>query len=275
MDDTAAARVTEVFERASATYDSVGVDFFGPIAAGLVDELAPRPGERALDVGCGPGAVLLDVASRVGPEGRVTGIDVAAGMVSRASADVAAAGLDGWVDVRIGDAMAPELPPASFDLVASSLVLFFLADPLVAVLAWHGLLVDGGRIGVSTFGPFNDEWREVEAVFRPYLPAEMRDARVNTGGPFASDAAMEELLTIAGFESVRTVTTTVPVRFEGPDDWYRWTMSHGQRQMWDAVPDDEVDAVRARAAEILLGSPRPDGRLGFEQGIRYTLGSKG
>jgi SAM-dependent methyltransferase len=179
------------------------------------------------------------------------------------------------VEVRLGDAMAPELPAGSFDLVASSLVLFFLADPLVAVVAWHGLLVEGGRVGVSTFGPFNDEWREVEAVFRPYLPAEMRDARVNTGGPFASDAGMEELLATAGFVEVRTAVTTVPVRFEGPDDWYRWTMSHGQRQMWDAVPEDEVASVRATAAEILLANPRPDGRLGFDQQVRYTLGTKG
>ena len=153
--------------------------------------------------------------------------------------------------------------------------MFFLSDPLVALVAWHELLVDGGRVGVTTFGPFNDEWREVEAVFRPYLPEQMRDARVNTGGPFSSDAAMEELLTTAGFVDVRTATATVPVRFDGPDDWYRWTMSHGQRQMWDAVPADEIDAVRARGAAALEAGRRPDGSLGFDQQVRYTLGTKG
>ena len=275
MADDSSARVADVFHRVAGTYDAVGVDFFVPIAAGLVAELDPQPGERALDVGCGRGAALFPLAEAVGPDGHVTGIDIAPGMVERTAADVAAAGFDDRVSVRVGDATAPDLEPEQFDLVASSLVLFFLADPLAAVVAWYSLLVAGGRVGVTTFAPFNEEWQAVEAVFRPYLPAEMRDARVNTGGPFSSDASMEELLTTAGFTNVRTATATVPVRFADADAWYEWTMSHGQRQMWDAVPDDEVDAVRAAAAVALDAGRRPDGQMGFDQQVRYTLGHKG
>ncbi len=43
--------------------------------------------------------------------------------------------------------MAPDLADESVDLIASSLVLFFLADPLAAVVAWHPLLVAGAASG--------------------------------------------------------------------------------------------------------------------------------
>lgn len=43
------------FDRASASYDDVGVGFFTPIGAALVGAVAPAPGERVLDVGCGAG----------------------------------------------------------------------------------------------------------------------------------------------------------------------------------------------------------------------------
>ena len=73
---------------------------------------------------------------------------------------------------------------------------------------------------------------------------------------------------------MRTATATVPVRFADADAWYEWTMSHGQRQMWDAVPAAEVDAVRAAAAVALEEGRRPDGQMGFDQQVRYTLGRK-
>ena len=271
MTDDPAARVADVFHRVADTYDAVGVDFFEPIAAGLVAELAPQPGERALDVGCGRGAALFRLAEAVGPTGHVAGIDVASGMVERTRADVVEAGLDGFVTVEVGDANAVPVPDAGFDVVASSLVLFFLTEPLVALLSWHDVLMPGGRLGVTTFGPFNDEWHDVERALRSYLPPEQRDPRTNTGGPFASDAGMEALVTQAGFVDVRTVTAIVEVRFDDHEHWYRWSMSHGQRQLWESVPVEELGRVRSDAVDALHAAPRPDGRLGFDQQVRYTL----
>lgn len=268
-------RMAALFDSVADTYDHVGVDLFQPTAAGLVRALAPRPGERALDVGCGRGAVLFPLAEAVTATGAVTGIDLSPRMVEATRADVARAGLT-WVDVAVGDAMAPAVQPRSFDLVASSLVLFFLPDPLEALRAWRELLVDGGRVGVSTFGPHDDQWREqVDAVLASFRPPEARDARTTgSRGPFESAEGMEGLLSDAGFREVRTVTTTVSPRFADAAHWQRWSLSVGQRQFWDAIPEDrrpEVEEVSFAAVERCR---KPDGRLGFDQEIRYTLGRR-
>jgi ubiquinone/menaquinone biosynthesis C-methylase UbiE len=55
----APAGVAALFDRVADTYDTVGVEWFGPIGRGLVAELGPTAGERALDIGCGRGAVLF------------------------------------------------------------------------------------------------------------------------------------------------------------------------------------------------------------------------
>src|ERR1700694_6211840 len=117
-------RMAKLFNDLADTYDAVGVEFFQPIASGLVMALDPRPGEQALDLGCGRGAVLFPLAAAVGPSGSVTGLDLSPRMVQATADDVGRAGLD--IELLIGDAMAPDLPAGSYDLVASSLVLFFL-----------------------------------------------------------------------------------------------------------------------------------------------------
>ena len=268
--DEQRAGVRATFDKVADTYDATGVEFMGPIARGLVTELHVQPGERVLDVGCGRGAALFPLAEAAGPTGRVTGIDLSPRMVELTTADVAAAGLTDRVEVRVGDAQELGLPERSVDVVASSLVLFFLPDPSAALIAWRDVLVDGGRMGTATFGPFNEEW-DIDQVFRPYVPQDLPDPRFRVGGPFASDAAMEELVAAAGFRDVRTVTTTVPVRFTDVDHWHRWSLSAGQRRIWDTIPDGDLDAVIADAAERLDRSRRPDGQMGFDQGIRYTL----
>jgi ubiquinone/menaquinone biosynthesis C-methylase UbiE len=265
------AQIAGIFDRAASTYDRVGVELFGPVADELVSTLAPQAGERALDIGCGRGAMLLRLAAAVGPTGTAAGIDLAPQMVAAAQTDAATAGLT--VDVSVGDAQEPDFPAKSFDVVASSLVLFFLPDPAAALAAWRRLLVPGGRLGVSTFGPLPPAWQEVDAVFEPYLPPQLRDARTTGArGPFGSDAGVEQLLTQAGFQDVRTRTTTVAVRFDDADHWHRWTWSVGQRAMWEHVPAGDRDAVRAAAGERLERCRDDGGRIGFDQQVRHTYG---
>jgi ubiquinone/menaquinone biosynthesis C-methylase UbiE len=265
-------RVAKLFDQLADTYDAVGVEFFKPIAAGLVSQLAPQSGERAVDVGCGRGAVLFPLSAAVGPNGAVTGLDLSPRMVQATAADAARAGIA--VDVRVGDAMAPDLPGGSYEVLASSLVLFFLPDPLAALRAWRALLVDGGRIGVSTFGPYDRVWADrVDSALRSHTPQQVIDART-TGrqGPFSSDEGMEMLLTEAGFRAVRTARATVAARFDDSEHWYRWSMSVGQRQFWEAVAEDDREKVRTELFAAVEGCRDDQGRIGFDQQIRYTLG---
>jgi len=263
--------VAAIFDRVAASYDTVGVPWFRPIAERLVRELAPAPGERALDIGSGRGAVLFPLAEAVGPTGHVTGIDLAQGMVDALRADVASQAL-GNVDVLTQDAADPDLDPASFDLIASSLVLFFLPDPAAALRRWHDLLVPGGRIGVSSFGPRDANFFAVDDVFTPFLPAQMLDARASgTAGPFASDAGMEELLAAAGFVDVRTVGLQVDAVFRDAEHWTEWSWSHGQRAMWAAIPEDRHAEVQAKIAQVLEAARDDAGTITLRQQVRYTL----
>lgn len=273
MPDTPASPVAALFDLLSSTYDTTGVAFFAPIADRLVAELAPVPGERWLDVGCGAGAVTLPAARGVGPAGSVVGVDIAPGMVDRCAATAAAEGLE-QVEVLVGDAGAPPVD-GPFDVVASSLVLFFLGDPAGALGSWHALLRPGGRLGAVTFGGQDDWWESLDAVFRPYLPPEMLDARTSgQDGPFASDAGMERLVAGAGYAEVRTVAWQLPVRFASPEQYLEWTMTTGQRAMWMRVPEQDRTDVREQLLALLRAHQEQDGSVLLHQGVRITLATR-
>jgi ubiquinone/menaquinone biosynthesis C-methylase UbiE len=262
------AGVAGVFDRAADTYDAVGVPWFGPIAQGLVEELAVRPGERVLDIGCGRGAALVPLAHAAGPTGTVLGIDLAPRMVELTAADVRDLP---QVEVRVGDAMSPDLPPESYDVAASCLVLFFLPDPAAALRAWVDLLVPGGRMGVTTFGPQDERWKALDDLFTPFLPQGVPDPRARgRSGPFASDEGMERLLSEAGLAQVRTAHRTVRAEFASPQKWLDFSWSHGVRGMWEAVPEEERDDVQRQAFALLESFDD----LAFTQDIRHTLGRR-
>ncbi len=273
MDEDPTGQVARLFDAVSGVYDAVGVDFFEPIASGLVDALDPRPGERWLDVGCGRGAVVRQAATRLAGSGDVMGIDISAGMVDQARQDLV--DLPN-VEVRVGDASDPDDDLGTYDAISCSLVLFFLPDPAAAVASWHPRLRAGGRVGVTTFAGLDPGWAQVDSVFEPFLPPRMRDARTTgNAGPFGSDAGMEQLLESAGYTGVRTATGAVDVRFADADQWEAFTWSTGQRAMWLSIPEDQRGRVRDDARAILGTHAGPDGSVTFRQPVRHTLGITG
>lgn len=264
--------VARLFDAVADDYDRTGIDFFAPIAQGLLDGLDPRPGDACADLGCGRGAVTVGLADRVLPTGRVVGLDISGRMLDHAR-DLLAAHGDG-VDLRLGDVSDPDLEPGAWQVVASSLVLFFLPDPLAALTRWVELLAPGGRIGIATFGDQDPVWDAVDAEFGPWLPPAMRDPRT-TGpdSPFATDAGMEELMSRAGASDVRTTGRRVDVRFGDAAGWERFSRATGQRAMWASLPDTEIDGVRERAAAHLEGARDAEGRVVVWQDVRYTWGT--
>lgn len=265
------ARVAGLFNRVADTYDAVGVPWFTPIAERLVAESAPRAGERAIDLGTGRGAALWPLAEAVGPTGQVTALDLAEQMVAATRRDAAARDLR-TVTFLVADAAHPGLPPASYDVAIASLVIFFLPDPAAGLRAWLDLLVPGGRLGISTFGPRDAAWEDLDDVFTRYLPPQLLDARTSgTRGPFATDAGVEALLTASGFENTHTTHFDLPVHFTDVEQWRRWSMSHGQRSHWLAVPEPDRAAVLALAGERIEAARDPRGGFTLVQNVRVTL----
>jgi ubiquinone/menaquinone biosynthesis C-methylase UbiE len=268
------AKIAGVFDRSASTYENVGVPFFGPIGEALVRRVAPRPGERAVDMGCGRGAALFPLAEAVGPGGHVTGVDVSPAMVEATDTEARDRGL-AHVDLRIMDAGSPTLAPTAYHMVVSSLALFFLPEPVAALRAWRELLLPGGRLAVSTFCGRHPGWHVVEEVVRPFLPEHLARRDDDPNWPFASDAGVANLVRAAGYRGIRTSWFEVPTAFADPEQWLAWSWSHGGRARWEAIPESDRDRAEAAAAERLDGRRDPDGVIRFRQWVRFTLADRG
>ena len=267
------ARVARTFDALAVDYDQSGVAFFEPIAARLCALLAVQPGERVVEMGCGRGAATAPLALATGSSGSVTAVDVAPEMVAltrtsleRLPAPRAATSVD------VMDASRPTLPEGSFDVLAASLVLFFLPDPVDGASRWLRLLRPGGRLGVATFGEQDETWLAVDALFRPHLAPGFLDPRTQgPGSPFASDAGVEELLRAAGAQQVQTVREPLVVAFDDAEQWRTFSMSTGQRALWGFVPEDRRPSLFAEAAELLESARGDDGRIVVRQDVRCTV----
>src|SRR5574341_1330491 len=81
-----------------------------------LDRIGLLPGQRALEIGPGPGRLLIPAARRVLPGGEVVGLDIQPGMIERLRARAAQAGVSNLTAI-LGDAAQPNFPPESFDLI--------------------------------------------------------------------------------------------------------------------------------------------------------------
>jgi ubiquinone/menaquinone biosynthesis C-methylase UbiE len=103
--------------------------------------------EHVLDVACGTGLLSFEAARRVGPAGRVTGVDLSGGML-----DVARRMPGGNVNFLRMDARKLDLPAASVDAVLCGLGLMYVPDPLAAVTEMLRVLRPGGRVALAVWG---------------------------------------------------------------------------------------------------------------------------
>src|SRR5271166_5481714 len=103
-----------------------------PVSDAQLVKIGIRPGERVVDLGCGPGGVLHLLGKHVGPAGSVLGIDRSAHFVESARRFAADLGLT-QVEIRQGDAYDTGLPRASFDGAHARLVLVTVPKPELIV----------------------------------------------------------------------------------------------------------------------------------------------
>jgi ubiquinone/menaquinone biosynthesis C-methylase UbiE len=118
-------------------------------AALMVERLAVEAGGRVLDVGCGPGVDLLALAARVGPSGRLVGIDASAAMIAEARRRAQEQHIVASFD--LGDAQALAFPDAGFDVCRTQRVLMHVPDAQRALAEMVRVTRSGGRVGVFDF----------------------------------------------------------------------------------------------------------------------------
>jgi ubiquinone/menaquinone biosynthesis C-methylase UbiE len=250
-----------VFDALSSRYDQSGVPFFGPIARALADRLAVSSGERVLELGCGRGALTLLLAEAVGAEGRVDALDLSGEMVALTRA--VTEGLS-QVSVAQGDAADPSATGAPYDVVAASLVLFFLPDPTAAVRRWRALVRPGARAGVTTFAAPTPSWRAMEAAFDEALGQPVSQGPY--GGPFADDEGVEAVFRAAAWADVRTEVSVHDVPFRDLAQWEEYVDGTALRGLWAQLDDAGRARVRSRVADLLDAD---GGRL--QIAVRHTL----
>lgn len=124
---------------------SVLAEAMSPWTGALLDRAGPWQGLHVLDAGCGAGDVSRELARRVGPSGRVLGIDGDA--VKIAAAREAAAGLAN-LTFEVGDAIAPD-GGAAFDAVYARFLLSHLTDPDGALASLAARVRPGGLVIVE------------------------------------------------------------------------------------------------------------------------------
>lgn len=187
MMSTPVADQQAFFDRAAATWDAMETAEVRGRLAEIIAGLDIAAGAMILDVGCGTGILFPLLATAVGEQGRVVGLDVSREMLRRAAAK---AGVDGRRPLLVqADAHRPPLRHAAFDWVICNAVLPHFGDKRAALAALTRCLAPGGWLVVC------------HANSRQFINNLHRDV----GGPVAEDRVpdpelMTRLLRDAGLE---------------------------------------------------------------------------
>jgi ubiquinone/menaquinone biosynthesis C-methylase UbiE len=113
-----------------------------------LERLGLRPGQKVLEIGPGPGRLLIPAAQRVLPGGAAVGIDIQPRMIERLTARAKQAGVTNLTAV-LGDAARPHAPEGSFDLVFLCTALGEIPDRAAALAQAYRALKPGGVLSIT------------------------------------------------------------------------------------------------------------------------------
>ena len=156
-----------------------------PDSDAQLERVGIKPGERVVDIGCGPGGVLHLLGKRVGPTGSVLGIDRSARFVDSARDFARDLGLK-QVQVREGDAYNTGLPRKSFDGAHMRLVLVNVPRPELIVREMVSLVKPGGWVASFEAAysmphitePPAPEYSRLRAAYEAYAHSEGIDLHI-------------------------------------------------------------------------------------------------
>lgn len=241
-----ASAAGQLSKSAAEIYDEFFVPaLFGEWAGPLCDAAMIAPGNTVLDVACGTGATTREAARRIAPNGRVTGLDRNAGMISVAQSRIS--------DIEWIEAQAEDLPFAakSFDVVLAQFGLMFFDDRAEALGEMRRVTRPGGRVALTV-------WDDV-ANSPGY--AAMIDIIEDMFGSDAANAlrmpfvlgdptTLKGVLTAGGLLDAKVTTVTGTARFASLREWVRmdvrgWTLAE--------FIDDAGFETLVKSAERRLG----------------------
>jgi SAM-dependent methyltransferase len=229
-------------------------DNLRPFAEATIAKLAPQPGERIVDVGCGAGETTLSIADRVQGHGFVLGIDVSRPLLQRATAR-AANTPEFPIRFVEADAAAYNFERASFDALFSRFGVMFFADPAAAFANMRRALKPGGRVAFCCWRDRRENpWATLPvAATRKHLSELPPALGPDEPGPFsfADTARIQRILTSAGFKQIETDRFDPKLAFgDDPKVAAEYLTQMGPAS---AVLQDHPEELRSKVAETLAG----------------------
>lgn len=181
-----------------------------PLAGLLVDTVDLSPDARALDLGCGPGAVTGVLVDRLGVDG-VSACDPSSSFVAECATRFPG------IDVRAGRAEAIPFEDSRFDVAFAQLVLHFVTEPETAARELRRVVREGGVVAACVWD-FEQGMQmlrlfwDAALLVDPSAPDEAATMRFGRAGEIA------ELLASAGFTDIVETTLTVGTVYESFDE---------------------------------------------------------
>jgi ubiquinone/menaquinone biosynthesis C-methylase UbiE len=236
------------FAVSADAYDRFMGRYSGPLAPQLADLAGVSQGQRALDVGCGPGALTRELVARLGADA-VAAVDPSESFVA------AVRERNPGVDVRL--AAAEELPFAddSFDVSLAQLVVHFMTDPVAGLRDMGRVTRTGGIVTACVWdhaggtGPLTPVWHAIHEL----------DSTADDESKMAGARAghLTELFEAAGLRDIEESALTVSVEHPTFEEWWEpFTMGVGPAGAYIARLDAEQRAaLRERCRERLADPP--------------------
>jgi ubiquinone/menaquinone biosynthesis C-methylase UbiE len=232
------------FDVAADAYDQFMGRYSGPLSHEFVALLGPTPGQDALDVGCGPGA-LTEVLVPILDAQHVVGVDPSKPFI--------AAARERHPEITFLEASAEDLPfdDESFDFVLAQLVVQFMSDPVTALQEMARVTRSGGTVGATVWdhagsgGPLTPFWQAVRRI-RPQESGESKS--VGTG-----EGQLAELFVQAGLENAESTVLRVSVHHETFEDWWQpYTLGVGPAGNFVAsLNADEREALERECRDVV------------------------
>lgn len=227
-------------------------------SAAIFPKLDVREGDAALDVGCGFGDTAIQLARRVGPTGRVLGIDCCEAFLEFGRRDAEAEGIDN-VEFLEADVQFHPFEP-EYDFVFSRFGTMFFENPVAALRNMRRAMKPGARLTFIVWRRIEDNpWVGIpKEVTLRHLPPPGEDADTCGPGPFsmASQPMVTKQLEIAGYGDIEFERVDAPLTVgRSPDDAIDFQLALGPageiyREAGEEAERRHDEIVAALKAEI-------------------------